>query len=389
MTRLIKSASLLVAAVMLAACSGQEGGTDTPGPVVGGTLKLTSDKNLIQTFDGDYAVLTVTLDGEPVTEGVTFFDGKNKNKVISLPDFKFSTETVGEYEIWANYGTLNSDPVSIKAIDIAIPDTPEDPEPQSTDFVSRILLTEFTTVGCSACPAMKTILHELADDKELGPSVVFTECHSGLVNSVADPCYLYDIAFEEFCMVGSFPTVKFGLDETLISKDAIKSVVREELDDLKEVAPGIAVNSNMQDSKIVAKVTVKARSAASYRVGAFLLEDGIEATQVNASADWMHIHDNVIRYVDASYKSSFYGYPLAELQSGETADIMFSWILDEIWEYGSGKGEINGGIAWPERNDENLHMVIFVSMSDGNGGYFVSNAIDVRNLNGQTKFEYR
>ena len=153
--------------------------------------------------------------------------------------------------------------------------------------------------------------------------------------------------------------------------------------------PGIAVNSTLKDDKIVAKVTVKAQVSSSYRVGAFLLEDGIEAKQTNATASWMNTHDNVIRYVDAAYKTSYYGHPVAEIKAGETADIMFSWILDDIWEYGSEKGEINGGIKWPERNNDKLHVAFFVSMSDGEGGYVIVNALDCRNLNGETPVEYR
>lgn len=403
MKRIFRFASLLMSAVMLLSCSGNlDDGDNTGGGSTGGdnngsgttgggsttpkTLTLSSDKNLIQTFDGDYATLTVMLDGEKITEGVTFFDGQNK--VVEIPDFKFSTSKVGEYTFWANYGTLNTEKVTIKAIDVKIPETPEDPEPGSTDFVSRVLLTEFTTVGCAACPAMKEILHDLAAD-ELGGSVVFTECHSGLVNKVADPCYLHDKAFEEFCMTNSFPDVKLGLDKTLTSRDALKPIIRDILAAQEDLAPGIAVNSTLKDDKIVAKVTVKAQVSSSYRVGAFLLEDGIEAKQTNATASWMNTHDNVIRYVDAAYKTSYYGYPVAEIKAGETADIMFSWILDDIWEYGSEKGEINGGIKWPERNNDKLHVAFFVSMSDGEGGYVIVNALDCRNLNGETPFEYR
>ena len=74
MNKIMKYASLLMAAVMLVSC----GGTIDPGNESTGkkALKLTADKTLIQTFGGDYATLTLTLDGEPVTEGVTFFDGR-------------------------------------------------------------------------------------------------------------------------------------------------------------------------------------------------------------------------------------------------------------------------------------------------------------------------
>ena len=106
MKRILSFASLLAAAVMLISCGGENG--EEGGSVSNKTLKLVSDKNLIQTFGGDYATLTLTLDGEPVTEGVTFFDGSNK--VIEIPDFKFSSDKVGEFKIWANYGTYNSYP---------------------------------------------------------------------------------------------------------------------------------------------------------------------------------------------------------------------------------------------------------------------------------------
>jgi hypothetical protein len=144
----------------------------------------------------------------------------------------------------------------------------------------------------------------------------------------------------------------------------------------------------LKDGKVVAKVTVKAKVAASYRVGTYLVEDGIYAKQYSATADYMHTHDNVIRYIDAQHKGSFYGIPVAEIAEGKTGDAVFSWFLDEIWETGSNMGEINGGIAWPERKDENLHLIVFVTMSDGQGGYVVANAIDCP-INGETKFEYR
>ena len=111
MKRIFRFASLLMSAVMLLSCSGNlDDGDNTGGGSTGGdnngsgttgggsttpkTLTLSSDKNLIQTFDGDYATLTVILDGEKITEGVTFFDGQNK--VVEIPDFKFSTSKVGE-----------------------------------------------------------------------------------------------------------------------------------------------------------------------------------------------------------------------------------------------------------------------------------------------------
>lgn len=384
-----------MAAAMFCACPGTvdpEGPEPGPEPEPGPgsqpenlELKLTADRNLIQT-NVDEAVLTVTLGDEVITEDVTFYDGDFN--VMSIPNFRFKASEVGEYVIWANYGTYNSEEITIKATDLAIPASPVDPQPSNTAFKSRVLLVEFTTVGCSACPAMKKILHNLEEDETMVDKVVFTECHSGLINSVADPCYLHDRAFEDYCAITGFPTVKLDLDYLLKDRNGIKSVINELVAAKEETVPGISVNSKLENGNVVAKVTVKAAADAAYRVGAFLVEDDIYAKQTNADADWMNTHNNVIRYIDAAYKNTFYGYPVANIETGKTADIMFSWLLDEIWEYGTNKGAINGGIAWPERRDEKLHMVVFVSMSDGQGGYYVANAIDCP-INGETPFEYR
>ena len=150
--RIFKYASLLMAAVMLFSCQGQQGdetnGTDIPngGGNITGKIALTVDKMLIQADGADYATLTVTLDGKAVTEGVTFFDGKNN--ILDLAGFRFSTETPGNYEIWANYGTYNTDKVLIRALAAEIPQTPADPKPSSVDFKSRVMCMQFTGTAC-------------------------------------------------------------------------------------------------------------------------------------------------------------------------------------------------------------------------------------------------
>lgn len=413
MKNLIKYASLLFAAAMLCAtsCSGNvdpeennNGNTENNGNNNnnnnGGedlVLHLYSDRNLVQT-NVDVATLTVTLGDEVVTEGVVFYDAKNNE--VSLPDFKFKATADGEYTFWALYGTYMSDEITIKAIDMAIPESPEDPEPDNTDFKARVMLTEFTTVGCVSCPDMERVLHALETDKnedgtlkyaDVLDKLVFTECHSDLIGRVADPCYLHNKAFEDFYMIPGFPTVKFDIDYLLKLRDkgVIKSLVDELYSAKAPVAPGIAVNSSKNGPDVVFKVTVKAAVDGAYRVGAFLLEDGIEAKQtgIMAGEEYMNTHNHVIRYVDAQYGAGFYGIPVSNIVAGKTADIMFAWDLDEIWAYGTEKGAINGGIDWPERVDENLHMVVFVTMSDGQGGYYVANVIDCP-LNGETPFEY-
>lgn len=404
MKNLFKYASLLAAAVMLFSCHGYydpndpaNGGVD--GPVDDGVLRIASDKNLIQTFGGDYANLTVTLGSKVITEGVTFFDGSNK--VIDVPDFKFYASEPGDYEIWANYGTYNSEKIGIKAISIEIPETPADPDPSNTSFKVRSLVTEFTTTGCSWCPSMKNVLHGALEDADAAGKVVMTACHSSLVGGVKDPSYIRT-GYEDFSGATGLPFVfcdmyyGFGYYSSLIPGDIVN--LFDELCSSKEdSAAGIAVNSSLVGNELVAKVTVKASQTGNYRIGAFLLEDGIYGRQTNATADWMHNHDNVIRYIDSKYYSSsgkeqFYGHSVGQVEAGKTADYVFAWRLDEIWDAGSLNGELYGGCPWDKFVTDNLHLAVFVSTvgedEKGNEFYYVNNAIDCP-VNGKTPYEYR
>lgn len=405
MKNIFKYASLLLSAVMLISCQGQSGdeqdGPDGPdGPVTGKVLELTGDKAYVQTFGGDYVTLTVTLDGQPVTEGVTFYDAKGK--VLALDGFKFSTTKEGEYSIWASYGTFQTETIVIRAVSVEIPETPADSKPASTSFKTRILLNEFTTVGCTACPTMKKVLHEALEDESMKEMLVMTECHTGLVNSVPDPAYVRT-EFDDFCATTGYPFVKvdmyYGFDNgARYTAAALKTDLKEMRDAKMDVAAGIAVNSSVKDGKLVAKVTMKSAADGAYRIGAMLLEDGIYGKQLGGGAEpWMDTHDGCVRYIDSYYSASgsprYYGHSVGDVAKGKTADYIFVWDLDKIWEEGTKYGEMYGNVKWDARVDENLHMAVFVSTigknDKGEEYYYVNNVIDVRNLNGKTPFEYR
>ncbi|MBR2162524.1 MAG: Omp28-related outer membrane protein [Bacteroidales bacterium] len=400
MKRIFNYASLLAAAVMLVSCSGnidpeQENNdpdnpnTENTDPTPSGpkVLKVSSDRNLIQTFDGDYATLTVTLGDEVLTEGVEFYDGDNNP--IAIPGYKFATEVPGEHQIWASYGTYMSETIIIKAINTKIPVTPEDPQPSSTDFKVRALVTEFTTTGCSWCPSMKTVLHGVLENENTADMVVMTACHSSLVNSKKDPAYI-KTGYEDFSGMTGMPYVfcdmyyGFGYYTTLTSSDVTE--VFGELCAAKEgKAAGLAVTSSMKDGQLVIKATVKAAETGNYRIGAFLLEDGIYGQQTSATEDWMHNHDDVIRYIDSQYytnsgKEQFYGHSVGNVDEGKTADYVFVWDLEKIWDAGALAGEQYGGCAWNPFVEENLHIAVFASTvgvdEKGNQYYYVSNVVD-------------
>lgn len=402
MKNLFKYASLLMAAAMLFSCEGTvDPDGPTPGPEPGPgpepenlELKIASDKNLVQT-GVDEATITVTLGEEVITKDVTFFDGNNK--VIDLPGFKFKASQSGEHKIWASYGTYISEKVTIKAIDMAIPATPNDPKPSSTDFKARVLMTEFTTVGCTYCPNMKLVLHDIMADEAIADKVVFTACHSGIIEPTADPAYI-KTTLDDFCQSTGFPSVNFDFYYTegnyTKPRSEFKAIVNDCHSFKEEVAAGIAVNSQVIDGKLVVKATVKSAETGEYRIGACLVEDGIQATQKGGMAEpWMDTHDGVMRYIDSKYGNNlYYGHSLGKIEAGMTADYLFDWDLDTIWSEGDRAAQIYGKTNWNEFVMENLHLVVFVSATGTNNKgeqfYYVNNVIDCP-INGETPFEYR
>ena len=414
MKRFFNYASLLMAAVVLFSCQGtvdpdqiepnpdpnpEKPTPEKPKPEPEDLeLKLTASRNLVQ-VNVDEVILTVYLGDEVITDDVTFYDGNFK--VLNIPNFRYIAPKAGDQVIWASYGTYNSDEILIKAIDIPIPETPEDPQPESTDFKARVLMTEFTTTGCVWCPRMKNVSHNLLADADAADDIVFTTCHSSLVNTVADPSYI-KTDYEDFARMKGMPYMicdmyyGFGYYEGLTAND-VKSVI-EDLMSLKENdIAGIAVNSQLtDDNHMIIKATVKPAKTATYRIGAFLLEDGIYGKQTSATEDWMHIHDDVMRYIDAPFKgyydSGYSGHLIGEIEKGETADYVFDWDLDVIWSEGALKGEQYGNYYWDEFVMENLHLVVFVSTigtdDKGNQFYYVNNVIDCP-INGLTPYEYK
>ncbi len=400
MKNLFKYASLLLAAAMLFSCEKPNNGGEE------GPLKVTADKTIIQTFDGDYATITVTIGDKVITEGVTFYDGDLKP--IEIPDFKFSTKTPGEYKIIASYGTYTTkdEPLTIMAVSVKVPETPVDPNPNSTSFKARVFVNQFTTTGCGPCAVMKEKIHGAMEDKDGNPTaladkVVLTTCHSGLINNVGDPAYIHT-DFDDFSSMSGFPYVfcdmYYGFNNTGVSSASELAAEFNKLyDSKKDVAAGIAVNSCVSGGQLVAKVTVKAAASGNYRIGLFLLEDGIYAQQNNASAEYMNTHDGVIRYMDSEYYSNgkkFYGHSVGKIEEGKTADYVFVWDLEKIWKDGDAKCQTYGASKWHslETSMPNLHLAAFTCTvgtdSKGNETYYVNNVIDCP-VNGSTPFEYR
>ena len=356
----------------------QSGGDDNGGTAT--KLLLVADKNTIYDNGEDCATFTLYYDGMTLTEGYELYAGETP-----LAGNTFSSTEIGSVEVWAAYGTVISNTLSINVIATppAAPAAPEDTNPEKTNFKRRVLLTQITGTGCQYCPLMINAVHQ-AMTGAYGDDAVLAVAH--LFND-NDPAYLYDAqTLDNMLGANGAPYLFMDLNKqynTAYNKTAIDKNIQARLDEVA-TRGGIAVNSeyHAEEGYIVLNATVKAAQTAEFRIGAWLLEDGISATQTNPQGYTpvdgvdFNTHDDCIRLADSKYTSSNYtGYSMGEIEAGKTASREFAFKLKD-----NGKGGKN---YW---NHDNLRVIVFISTKEGNNWY-VNNVVKCPK-DGSVDFEY-
>ena len=321
---------LIAAAAVIASC-----GTPDEAPVAGnGTLVLEADK-LEMVADGEDAVLlTVKYDGTAVgAEDVNFYDAST-NVPVRVSGMRFITKTVGVHSIYAIYNNAKSNTVKITALEFAVPDVPADPNPDGKSFKKRVLLTQFTSTGCTYCPTATKVLRDLAADPQYQDKFVLGASHADMPNyqNGDDPAeFSGATSFMRAFGVGGFPTLIMELDEqaNVFNAVQVKSLLDEYYGDGTSVA-GISVNSELNGNVVVLRAAVKVGKGGKYRIGAWLLESGIYGKQTSAPDESYNIHDNCIRLIDA--ESHYMGHDLGMIASGSSAERVFTLKIDSGWK---------------------------------------------------------
>lgn len=374
-------ASLLSAVMLFAACDGaMEASEGTEGGAsADSSLELSADKLIVSslTEEADYVVFTAMFDGKPVTEGVSFYD--KSGTPLTLDNFTFSTAKAGEYTFWANYKTFNSNLVTITAVPTVVPSTPVDDYPQRTDFNRKALMIKFTGQGCGACPAAIDAVHSFYETSDLASRAVIAEAHT--FGATADPAEL-----KGFYGVESFPTlvVDWVSYTSSVTKSGIERMLKDRLLDadggFSLAKAGISVNSRYADGVLAFKVCVKAAETGQYRIGAWLLEDGIRGNQTGGTKDYHNIYDNCIRIADSkSTNTNYTGLKLGAVEAGKVAEKMFVWNFDEYKD---------DGYSWNnDWNPENMKLCVFVSAKGKLEDYTVNNVV-IAPVNGELRYDY-
>lgn len=359
---------MMIAAVAIVASCGNP---DDNGPVSGnGTLTIEADKVELIADGEDFVEITVKYDGEVVTDEVDFYDAST-NVPSRVKANRFTTKAVGQYSIYAIYNGVKSNVLKITALEYAVPSLPADPAPENVSFRKRVLLTQFTSTGCVYCPMVTGFLRDLAADPEYKDKFVLAASHADMPDNPNgdDPASYPEVnGFMSAFRIKGFPTLIADFADMLgsYSLAALKTLVDEYYGD-GSAAVGISVNSELHDNVLVMRASVKAANAGKYRIGAWLLEDGIYGKQTGAPDESYYVHDHCIRKPDA--ESHYMGYDLGMLSKGKSADHVFVMKLDPKW------------------NIDNCSVLLYVTSASGSD-QIASNAIVVP-LDKPVAYEYR
>ncbi len=351
-------------------------------------LELTATPSTIIANGEDYAVLEVKFNGETLTEGFTLYD--DEDNIVELENMEFRTTTAGKYKFWAAYKSYNSETITITAEEPENdtpepPQGPEDNDPENINFKRRVLLIQFTGTGCGYCPGMSAALKECLQYESFADSVVLTAAHR--YNS-SDPAYLANYALDQAMGITGYPSLVADMYYVTSLYNDMAKFIRADLlpatIDRTTTKAGISAVSYIEEDQVIIKATVKAAEESLFRIGAWLIEDGIYGQQSNygiAEGDF-DIHDNCIRVADSKVTSSDYtGHdigPVDEdgnvqpIKKGETAEYTFTIDLKDKWKR------------------ENCSLVIFVTAPEkvqGRESFFVNNVIEMP-LEGEVAFEY-
>ena len=378
MKRLVSIFSAISLLALMSACTPTPvpGGDDKNDQTEGGSkplgeLTLTVDEPVIRADGQSVATFTVMVGETVVTEGVQFYDGNDKP--VELPDMKFTTTTAGTYSFWVSYKTKFSEKVEIMAMSAMVPVIPTDPKPESSDFHRRSLLIQFTGTGCGYCPLMVNTIRRLASDTSYADKFVHTACHT---YNDTDPAYI-QTNLTGAMGVGAYPSCIFNLDKTTLfqtntSDAAIKDYLDKKYDEGARV--GVAGACVTDGSQLVLRAGIKAGKAGSYRLAAWVLEDGIVGKQQNYMAKdefgmGFDVHDNCIRAIYGQNASKDFTGQTFNFEAGETGDMFVIFDMPSYWV------------------QENLHVVVFASAQDGTT-YTVNNCIDIP-VNSSAAFSYK
>lgn len=352
-------ALIAAAATLSVACEG-ENNSEGNGATGGATLKATPQSVEV---NNPISFTLIAEDGTDITADAKIYDKTHDFVEVSNP---FTPTEDGKYEFYAVAGNIITESIFVTVLPI-IPDLPADGDEANTSFNHRILLVDHTGNTCGFCPQMMLALKEVAETGDYHSKYYEAMAHTFSQNDPATSNAAMSISSQ--LGVSNYPTLTYNFVWGTSSSYNAEHIKQQIDAQWKEAADaGISVATSLATSSVVVNAEVKAAVENEYRIVAWLLEDGIEAKQVNATEDWMNIHDNAIR--QATMTTPISGHDLGTIKAGEKASYAMSLeIVSSKWVR------------------ENLKVLVIVSAKNSKNQFEVANVV-LCPLNDSVAYDY-
>ena len=358
--------TLLLCGVNLTSCDelgflqGAEGNeTEEPNtPIVKGLVLYTSSSVFVA--DGqEELVVTVEFDGVDVTDLASLYVNNTP-----MSSNIFTTQKPGDYKFYASYKGKISNQVTAKAANPALyVALPEDSQPEKFNgFDRKVLVAEGTGTWCGGCPYMIAALELFSENGSNADKTVIVATHNGdEFSSAASEAAVVAMNIKSLpsCVLNFNPEIFVENNYPEVNAENINAMVGMELKESARVGVAAATAMSADSTIVGVRAAVKVGKDGSYRVNAWLIEDGVAAYQYGASVI-NHMH--ILR--DASCVSPIQGQLLGGKETCSEGDV-----VEFYYEFDINKANV--------ANVRNCKIAVLVTASSGTSSkYFVTNIVE-------------
>lgn len=285
------------------ACVGSNVANDYPNRVFSPSgLTLASTEKYVETGKTEEVNLAVFDGTEEVTADAEIYVCAPGGEELRLKEPHYICTEVGEYRFYAIHeGKSSADaPLSVQALH-RIPALLPDEQPESENFLRRVLLLQGTGVHCSYCPNGIAALWRFFAEEESADRVCHVAHHSYYYT---DPLYC-DAAEVISSQTGlnAYPNMMVNFNEewgtTGLSEEGfvvwLKEMIGKALEEESSTNIALSTAYDAEMDVISVNVGVKVAESGLYRVTVALLQDSVYSWQSEAPSEDYYIHNGSVR----------------------------------------------------------------------------------------------
>ena len=284
-------------------CVGSNVANDYPNRVASASgLTLASIEKYVEAGKAEEVNLAVFDGTADVTSDAKIYVCVPGGEEIRIKESHYICTEVGEYRFYAIHeGKSSADaPLSVQALH-RIPVLLPDEQPESEDFLRRVLLLQGTGVHCSYCPNGIAALWRFFAEEESADRVCHIAHHSYYYT---DPlyCEAAEIISSQ-TELNAYPNMMVNFNKewgtTGLSEDGfvywLNEVVGEALEGTSSTNIALSTVYDAETDVVSVNVGVKVAEPGLYRVTVALLQDSVYSWQSGAPSEDYYIHNGSVR----------------------------------------------------------------------------------------------